>query len=193
MDADRMVRAEGARVPAQPRRAGFTQPRPGVSVSYVGFEDIYKAERSRLVRFVMSLGADQHEADDAVHEAFALAYQAWDSIREPRAWLHTVAMRQYYRADARTRETPAGDRLPDRAEQLNSGEIAEFNDLEHRVRDAVAALPVRQRQVMALMLAGFTAAQIAQQLGCGQAAVRQNQVRGRDSLARQLGIDRRQP
>lgn len=92
---------------------------------------------------------------------------------------------------ARTRETPASDRLPDQAEPLNSGDIAVFNELEHRVHDAVAALPFRQRQVMALTLAGFTTTQIARQLGCDQAAVRQNQVRGRDSLARQLGIDRR--
>jgi len=162
-------------------------------VSEVGFEDVYRAERSGLVRFVISLGASQHEADDAVQEAFALAYTAWDTIREPRAWLHAVAMRQYYRADARTRETPIGDRLAGYAEPLNSGDIAVFNDLEQRVRDAVAALPARQRQVRALTVAGFTAAQIARQLGCDQAAVRQNQVRGHDNLARQLGIDRRHP
>jgi RNA polymerase sigma factor (sigma-70 family) len=155
--------------------------------------DVYREERSRLVRFVMSLGADQHEADDAVQEAFAHACRQWDSIREPRAWLHTAAMRQYYRADARSREDPAGDRLPDRAEPLDSGDIAVLNDLEARVRDAISALPARQRQVMALTLAGFTAAQIAQHLGSDQAAVRQNQVRGRDNLARQLGIDRRNP
>ena len=178
MDADRTVRAGAVRAPGRFGPEGFTGPGPGVSVAGVGFEDVYKAERSRLVRFVMSLGADQHEADDAVQEAFALAYQAWDTIREPRAWLHTVAMRQYYRADARTRETPAGDRLPDRAEPLNSGDIAVFNELGQQVRSAIAALPVRQRQVMALALAGFTAAQIAQRLGCDQAAVRQNQSGG---------------
>ncbi len=102
-------------------------------------------------------------------------------------------MRQYYRADARNRETPASGRMPDRAESLSSGDIAEFNDLEERVRTAITALPVRQRQVMALTLAGFKAAEITRQLGSDEAAVRQNQVRGRDNLARQLGIDRRDP
>jgi RNA polymerase sigma factor (sigma-70 family) len=190
---ERTARADGAPVPASSRPAAFTRPRPGLSVSGVGFVDVYKQERSRLFRFVRSLGADDHEADDAVQEAFTTAYKHWDTIREPRAYLYTAAMRQYYRADARNRETPASGRMPDQAEPLSSGDIAEFNDLEERVRAAIAALPARQRQVMALTLAGFKPAQIAEQLGSDEAAVRQNQVRGRDSLARQLGIDRRNP
>lgn len=192
-DAGRPASVDESRVLAPPRGAGFTQPRPGVSVSGVSFEELYRAERSRLVRFVQSLGADQYEADDAVQEAFTAAYRQWDTIREPRAWLHTAAMRQYYRADARNRETPASDRTPDRAEPLSTGDIVEFNDLEYRVRAAVAALPARQRQVMALTLAGFKAAEIARQLGSDEAAVRQNQVRGRGNLARRLGMDRRNP
>jgi DNA-directed RNA polymerase specialized sigma24 family protein len=44
---------------------------------------------------------------------------------------------------------------------------------------------------MAMAIAGFSTAEIAEELGCDPAAVRQNQVRARDALARQLGIDRR--
>jgi RNA polymerase sigma-70 factor (ECF subfamily) len=193
MGAERTAPADGAHVSAHPRPAAFTRPRPGVSVSGVGFADVYKQERSALFRFVRSLGADDHEADDAVQEAFTAAYKRWDTIREPRAYLYTAAMRQYYRADARNRETPASGRMPEPAEPLSSGDIAEFNDLEERVRTAIAALPARQRQVMALTLAGFKPAQIAEQLGSDEAAVRQNQVRGRGNLARRLGIDRRNP
>ena len=193
MRAERTARADGTGDPAPPHREGFTRPRAGVSVSGVGFEDMYRQERSRLFRFVRSLGADDHEAEDAVQEAFTAAYKHWDSIREPRPYLYTAAMRQYYRADARNRETPASDRMPDQAEPLSSGDVAEFNDLEERVRAAITALPARQRQVMALTLAGFKPAQIAEQLGSDEAAVRQNQVRGRGNIARQLGIDRRNP
>lgn len=193
MGAERTARAGVARVPVPSRPEVFTGPRPGLSVSGVGFEDMYRQERSRLFRFVRSLGADDHEAEDAVQEAFTAAYKRWDAIREPRAYLYTAAMRQYYRADARNRETPASDRMPDQAEPLSSGDVAEFNDLEERVRAAIAALPARQRQVMALTLAGFKPAQIAEQLGSDEAAVRQNQVRGRGNIARQLGIDRRNP
>jgi RNA polymerase sigma-70 factor (ECF subfamily) len=141
----------------------------------------------------MSMGAEEDEADDAVQAAFAQAYVQWGSIRQPRAWVYKVALREYYRADARvrTRETPAGDSLPDVPEPLDSSDIAVLNEEGEMVRRMIAALPGRQRQVMALMIAGFTAAEIAEQLGCDQAAVRQNQVRARDNLARQLGMERR--
>jgi RNA polymerase sigma factor (sigma-70 family) len=196
MERDRSAGVEEAHSLGQPDGTGFTRPRPGVSLQGVGFDDVYKAERARLLRFVRSLGADEREADDAVQEAFIAAYQAWDTIREPRAWrawLHTTAMRQYYRADARNRETPASGRMPDQAEPLGSDDIAEFNDLDERIRAAIAALPVRQRQVMALTMAGFKPAEIARQLGSDEAAVRQNKVRGRGNIARQLGIERRNP
>jgi RNA polymerase sigma factor (sigma-70 family) len=68
-----------------------------------------------------------------------------------------------------------------------------LNEEEERVRAVLAALPGRQRQVMAMTLAGFSTAEIAAELGCDPAAVRQNQVRARDALASQLGIDRRAP
>jgi RNA polymerase sigma factor (sigma-70 family) len=157
----------------------------------VSFESVYKAERSRLIRYLMSMGIDQHRASDAVQAAFVSAYVRWSAIREPRAWLYKVALRESYRADNRKREIPAGDLLPEPAERLDAADIAVLNEEEEMVRAALAALPGRQRQVMALTLAGFTTAEIAEELGCGPAAVRQNQVRARDNLARQLGIDRR--
>ena len=127
----------------------FTDPSCRDTVSGVDFEDTYNTERSKLMRFLMSVGASQHEADDAVQEAFADAYAAWDTIREPRAWIFKAALRTYYRGStrARSRETPVGDLLPDQAEHLNSGEIAALNEEERAVEDALASLPVRQRQV----------------------------------------------
>jgi DNA-directed RNA polymerase specialized sigma24 family protein len=99
-----------------------------------------------------------------------------------------VALREVYRADVSRREVPAGDGLPDAAVPLDSADIAVLNEEEEMVRAASAALPGRQRQVMALALAGFTAPEIASALGCDHAAVRQAQVRAWVSLARQLGI-----
>lgn len=45
---------------------------------------------------------------------------------------------------------PAGDLLPDTPEPLDSGDIAVLNEEEEMVRAAVAALPGRQSQVMAI-------------------------------------------
>lgn len=167
-------------------------PRSGPPAAVMSFEAVYRAERSRLVRYLMSMGARQYQADDAVQAAFALAYDRWESIRQPRAWLYKVALHESYRADAnqRNREIPAGDALPDRAAAPDTGDLVVLNEEEERVLAALAALPGRQRQVMALTIAGFSTAEIAEELGCHPAAVRQNQVRARDTLARHLGINR---
>jgi RNA polymerase sigma factor (sigma-70 family) len=191
MGRERSTRLDETGDLGQPAGTGFTRPRPGVNVSGVGLKELYEAERSGLFLFLRSLGADNQEADDAVQEAFAAVLERWDTIRNPRPYLYTTAMNKYYRANARNRETPASNWMRDQAEPLSSGDIAEFNELEERVRAAVAALPARQRQVMALTMAGFKPAQIAQQLGSEEAAVRQNQARARDNIARKLGIDRR--
>ena len=113
-------------------------------------------------------------------------------IRQPRAWLYKVALRESFRrGGAPQREIPAGDALPDRAAGPDAGHLVVLNEEEERVRAALAVLPGRQRQVMAMTIAGFSTAEIAAELGCDPAAVRQNQVRARDTLARHLGIDRR--
>jgi len=158
-----------------------------------GFEAVYRAERSKLVRYLMSMGMCQHQADDAVQTAFARACDRRHTIRQPRAWLYKVALRESYRVQAAQsrREIPAGDALPDAATAPDTGDLVVLNEEEELVRAALAALPDRQRLVMALTIAGFSPAEIAVELGCDPAAVRQNQVRARDNLARQLGIDRR--
>jgi RNA polymerase sigma factor (sigma-70 family) len=158
----------------------------------VSFEVVYRAERSRLIRYLMSMGVGQHQADDAVQATFARAYDRWETIRRPRAWLYKVALRESYRTNVGRREIPAGDALPDAAAEPDTADLVVLNEEEELVRAALAALPGKQRQVMALTIAGFSPAEIAAELGCDPAAVRQNQVRARDKLARQLGIDRRE-
>jgi RNA polymerase sigma-70 factor (ECF subfamily) len=160
-------------------------------VMSLSFEAVYRAERSRLIRYLMSMFVGQHQADEAVQATFARAYGRWDTIRRPRAWLYKVALRESYRTQASQREIPAGDALPDAAAAPDTVDLVVLNEEEELVRAALAALPGKQRQVMALTIAGFSPAEIAAELDCDPAAVRQNQVRARDKLAQQLGIDRR--
>jgi RNA polymerase sigma factor (sigma-70 family) len=159
----------------------------------VNFEAFYRAERARLIRYLMSIGMGQHQADDAAQSAFLRAYDLWDDIRQPRAWLYKVALHECYRLHAGIgwREVPAGDVLPDRACAPDAAELVALNEQEEVVRALLATLPGRQRQVMTLIIAGFTNSEIAAELGCDPAAVRQNRVRARQNLARQLGLDRR--
>src|SRR5206468_11577300 len=67
--------------------------------STVEFAAFYTSEMRPLIRHVMRAvpGADMHQAADAAQSAFMQAYQTWSTIRHPRAWLRTVAVREYHR------------------------------------------------------------------------------------------------
>jgi len=155
-----------------------------------GVEDFaacYRSERLPLVRFLMNHGATQHEAHDVAQESFTQAWRHWSSIRAPRAWLRTVALREFYRGLPR-REAPADpfpDILPARPCEV---------DLSQQARDVLAALqqlPFRQRQVMALRIDGFSPSEIADLLGIGPAAARQSLAKARRNLSELLGLGRR--
>lgn len=151
------------------------------------FAACYRAEMPALVRHVMNQGAGEQQAADAAQAAFAQAYQAWETIQHPRAWLRTVAVREYLRSVPWTREVPASAGTLDGAVP---GEVIgkiEFTGEEQAVLDALAALPRRQREAMAWHFDGFTPAETAERLGTDAAAVRQSLARARRNLARRLG------
>lgn len=180
-------------VPQPQSPAGFTEHDLAVRVSDVDFEDVYMAERAKLARYLMTQGADQYEAAEAVQAAFTRAWKNWDRIENPRAWLYKAALGEYFRANVRVREreVPFSSEDRDPAEPLNSCDIAMLNEQEQAMQAAVAVLPAKQRRVMALTIAGFTSAEIAEQLDCDPAAVRQNLRRARCNLAKHLGLTRR--
>jgi RNA polymerase sigma factor (sigma-70 family) len=148
------------------------------------FDEFYRAEMATLVRFVRRYGADVYAAADAAQDAFAEAYPQWNTIENPRAWLRLVACRIYYRR--RLRETPV-EEVPDRP--VIYDDTVELREQGRRVFEALAALPERQRQVMAWHLDGYDNTEIAQHLRITEAAVRQNLCRGRKALKRWLGIE----
>lgn len=152
------------------------------------FDQFYRAEMPALVRFVHRHSADVHAAADAAHDAFAEAYPQWDTIQNPRAWLRLVACRTYYRR--RLRETPV-EKVPDRP--MIYEDTAELGEQGRRVSEALAALPERQRQVMAWHLDGYGNTEIASQLKITAAAVRQNLCRGRHALKQRLGLENDDP
>jgi len=150
------------------------------------FAACYRAEMPALVRHVMYHGAAEQEAYDAAQSAFEHAYQVWETIRNPRAWLRTVAVRAYYRSAVRP-ETPT-DSLPEQTSEVSATVGAEDLEQERAVLAGLAALPVKQRQVMAWHFDGFAPAEIAQALDIDPAAVRQNLLKARRNLKQLLGI-----
>jgi RNA polymerase sigma-70 factor (ECF subfamily) len=167
-------------------------PDPATMVCPPGLADFaacYERELPGLVWFVMSLGASQDEATEIAQYALAAAFDAWATIRSPRAWLRRVGERAYYRRRS-GREVPV-EATPDVAARLGVSTVVEFRQQERQVLAALAKLPPKQRQVMerqvmerqvmerqvmAWYMDGYSPSTIAGELGADPAAVRQNLV-----------------
>jgi RNA polymerase sigma factor (sigma-70 family) len=157
--------------------------RPGAAPG--NFTDCYTRELPGLIWFVMSLGANAEVAADVAQSAFTDAFPLWLRIRHPRAWLRRVAERGYYRRGFRETlvESP-----PERPEPLPTASDVELQDEARAVLAALAALPPKQRQVMAWCIDGYSPAEIASEIGADPAAVRQNLAKARKNLKQMLGI-----
>jgi RNA polymerase sigma-70 factor (ECF subfamily) len=87
---------------------------------------------------------------------------------------------------AARRETPRAT-LPDAPEPLSTALAAELTEEARQVLAALQALPPRQRQVMAWIIDGFGAAEIARELGVSPESVRQSHAKARKNLGRFYG------
>jgi RNA polymerase sigma factor (sigma-70 family) len=158
-----------------------TAPQPDVQAG--DSASCYAREMPGLVWFGMSLGATAEVAADVAQSAFAEAFPEWPAIRHPRAWLRRVAERGYHRRGFRETlvESP-----PERPGLLATDSVAELRDEARTVLGALAALPPKQRQVMAWCIDGYTPAEIAREPGADPAAVRQNLAKARKNLKQVL-------
>jgi len=161
------------------------------TVAPVDFSAFYAAERKQLVRFVLFLGCpDAGAAEDIAQTAFIRALGAWDSIRSPRAWLRTVAGREYARwAQEAAREVPleaAAAGAESRAAVAAAVAVEQQAATREVLATGVAALPAKQRLVTAWHWDGFSDAEIARELGDSVVAVRKNRSRAMAGLRRLL-------
>ncbi|HET9970329.1 MAG TPA: sigma-70 family RNA polymerase sigma factor [Streptosporangiaceae bacterium] len=167
--------------------------------------DLYDAELYPVIRFVMKSGpASLEDARDAAHEAFLESWRLmttrpgdWAAIRNPRAWLRTVALRRFRRPPG-LRNRPMLDTcadLPDAsASSLDPGE---FTAQAQMVLAALRQLDLEAREVMAYLTDGFPAAAIGEAMGITEQRVRDVIRRARAYLKRWLAAalvdERRQP
>jgi RNA polymerase sigma factor (sigma-70 family) len=149
----------------------------------LSFPDFYRTGTPGLVTFVMWLGARAEEGADVAQEAMTKAWQHWEQIRHPRAWVRITASREYCRRNAACREDPAGE-IP--YHLLSPGAAADETALlgpeRARVLEALRLLPWRQRQVMAWTYDGYIPAEIAEFLELKPGTVRASLHKARDTL-----------
>jgi len=151
------------------------------------FAEFFRAEHRKLIRFVMTMGADSDQAAEIAQETFFKALQCWKSIRSPRAWIRRVAANEFTAArQVARRETPQ-ETLPDAQVPVSTALAVELSEEGRRVMAALDTLPPRQREVMAWIIDGFGAAEIARELGVSPESVRQNHAKARKNLSRFYG------
>jgi RNA polymerase sigma-70 factor (ECF subfamily) len=147
------------------------------------FSEFYRREIGPLVAFVCRAGHGWHQACDAAQEAMVRAYVAWSELRQPRAWLRTIAPRiaatEAARCDKGVQRAVAGGWL-DSAHTDPETAILDYEQ-EQLLMD-LAALPERQRLVMAWALDGFDHNEISGQLEMSRATVRSNLRHARNAL-----------
>jgi RNA polymerase sigma factor (sigma-70 family) len=151
------------------------------------FAEFFRSEHKKLIRFVIAIGAGVDEAAEIAQVTFVKAFEGWDAIRSPRAWIRRVAVNELTAArQAARRETPLA-RLPETPVPVSAALAVELTEEAQQVLAALLALPPRQRQVMAWIIDGFGAAEIARELGVSPESVRQSSAKARKNLGRFYG------
>lgn len=134
------------------------------------FDVFYEKTMPALFRALLVVTGDRELAADATAEALTRAWQAWGSLRNPRAWALKVAhnhVRKWYQ-QVGNREVPSGvfdDDLEITAEALAAAAPAAA-EVDPDLLKAVADLPTQQRAVVAYRyLGGLRPWEVADALG----------------------------
>ena len=171
--------------------AGAAMPAGSGGLRDAEFAEFFRAEHKKLIRFMMAIGVSADEAAEIAQVTFVKAFEGWDVIRAPRAWIRRVAVNELTAArQAVRRETPQAT-LPDAPAPVSTAVAVELTEEARQVLAALQALPPRQRQVMAWIIDGFAAAEIASELGVSPESVRQSHAKARKNLARIYGLGRK--
>jgi RNA polymerase sigma-70 factor, ECF subfamily len=146
-----------------------------------------------LYRVARNAGQDHHRAEDVVQETYLRAYAAFDQRRSDntRAWMVSICL-NLIRSDGRRRlrrpsEVPLFE--ADAVEALGLGvpEQALAGLDREAISRALTHLPRNHRLAIVLMdLAGLTASEAAEALGCPRNTVLSWVHRGRKRLAAHL-------
>jgi RNA polymerase sigma-70 factor, ECF subfamily len=131
---------------------------------------LYERHAERVYRLVFRLCNDEDEARDLTQDAFVRAFDRLESFRGDSSfgtWLYRVALSVALNARRRDR------RLAQRWERMTD-DVADDRpraepDLQARLREAIAALPERQRVVFVMhALEGYTHVEIGNLLGISE-------------------------
>jgi RNA polymerase sigma-70 factor, ECF subfamily len=160
---------------------GAGRERLSAGTGAVGFDEFYDATAIRLVRHAYALTGNISDAQDIAQEAFARAWQRWDSVRRfesPEAWVRRVVTNLAISRFRRDRIARAA------APYLITADVPAISPDTVALVAALRTLPERQRIVVVLYyLADLPIGQIAAELHCPVGSVKAWLSRGREGLA----------
>jgi RNA polymerase sigma factor (sigma-70 family) len=143
-------------------------PKPEPS-AWVGSEAVYSAVYRDLLRVAFVLTGSGPAAEDVVHDVFAKVGPRLDSLDTPAAYLRVAVVNRCRSLHRRAVAAPRPDRPTDAVMDVGVVEL----------RDALIALPIRQRSAIVLRyLCDLPEEEIAANLNCRRSTVRSLVRRG---------------
>ena len=154
-----------------------------------GFAAFYAGSYRRLLGQLFAVTGDLAEAENVLQEAYARAFARWSQVGDydlPEAWVRRVAINLAAMAERSLRRRARA--------LLRLGPpplVPELSPDLLDLRDALAALPLGQRQVIVLHhLVGLPVEEVARELRLAPGTVKSRLARGRAAMAGSLDHDR---
>lgn len=155
------------------------------------FAELVAQFEGQALRWAYAALGDFALAQDAAQEAFVVAYQKLDQLREPKAfpaWLRRIVVSQCHRL-IRAKALPA-DPLNETEIPTRTGDpalAAEEGELHERLHEAVRELPANDREVIELYyLTGYSQDEMAVMLDLPLTTVKKRLQYARERLRHAL-------
>lgn len=149
------------------------------------FDAFYAGSSRRVLGQMYAMTGNRAEAEDAVAEAYARAWQRWSQVRDcdsPEAWVRRVASRIAVSSWRKTVNRIRAHRR-DAHEQHTAGLNPDHVALVHALRQ----IPADQRRVIVLHhLVGLNVAEISAEVGAPAGTVKARLARGRKAMAQHI-------
>lgn len=160
------------------------------------FEHLLGPQWNALARYCHSVAGEREAARDLMSETLLVAWQHFAELRDEaafRPYLFKIAVRiNYEAARKRKRQTPLTDEL---ARELETTQLADDGEAAFRLLAtaelyaALDTLPDKQREAIVLFeISGLSLKEVQQVQGGSLSGVKSRIVRGREELARKLGV-----